>query len=486
MHLKISVTFPNRRYHGRCSDNLSEERIEYPPSPTRLFQSLIAASHIGIYGYLHTAIRDRALQWLETLAPPVIEAPTVCVTGGGVINYVPNNDNGKKENRLEHVRTAKSFLNTAFPGDASLHYYWRFEENEEANASARVICAIASLMTHLGQHQDTVYASGTIEETSPAATPSFHYPHESRGASWTVPRPGTYHAYRERYDQMLQGVSKDNTLIPVRQIDYRPVDTITFNHPVALFELWRNEDQRLRYDPRDLLQPSGMTRHAMIEWLNEHPSIGKFYGVEHLVRLIAGHDGGKQYNGPHIACVPIPSLDDQGVADGLIRRVLLVGLGCQDLQLREIFKAVVEGINGMALRDRGRPIGFLKRGSIHDNVLRTINERPGKVWRTLTPIILTGMMRRGRAIEPLISRAMIQAGIDPDLIESIAAFSGPIVAQTVRALDYRIDRESYLSQTPRYHAEVIFKCPVKGTLIIGRGRHSGFGLMAPCLTSVSW
>lgn len=483
MQLIISVIFPNRRYHGRFSENLGEERIEYPPSPTRLFQSLIAASHIGIYGQINVEARDRALRWLETLPPPTIEAPAVCENGRDVINYVPNNDNGNKDNPFEHVRTAKSFLSVAFCRENQLTYRWKFDQTTEALEAAKTICAIARLMTHLGQHQDIVYAIGAIEETSLLTEPHLtHHPVERIGASWTTPLPGAYNAYRERYELMLNGISKDNTTIPVRQIDYRPADTITFNPPMALFELWRNEDERLRYDPRDLLQPSGMTRHAMIEWLNDHQSISKFYGEENTVRLITGHDAGKRYEGPHIACVPIPSLDDRGLADGLIRRVLVVGLGCNDEKSEEIFQAVTEGINGMTLRDRGRPIGYLKKGATDDNVLRAIVKRPGKIWRTVTPIVLTGMMRRGRAIEPLIGRAMNQAGIDPNLIESIAAFGGPIVAKTVRALDYRIDRQSYLAQTPRYHAEVVFKQPIEGALIIGRGRHSGFGLMTPCLT----
>jgi CRISPR-associated protein Csb2 len=50
-------------------------------------------------------------------------------------------------------------------------------------------------------------------------------------------------------------------------------------------------------------------------------------------------------------------------------------------------------------------------------------------------------------------------------------------------MEYQIEKDSYLAQTPRYHAEVIFKQPVEGVLVIGRGRHSGFGLMMPCLES---
>ena len=126
-------------------------------------------------------------------------------------------------------------------------------------------------------------------------------------------------------------------------------------------------------------------------------------------------------------------------------------------------------------------IGYLRKVSLNDSILRLFTRKSYRVWRTVTPIILTGLMRRGRGAEVLIARALKQSGVNEDDIESIATFSGPIVPKTARALDYRIEKDSHLAHTPRYHAEVIFKRPVEGVLVIGRGRHYGFGLMIPCL-----
>jgi CRISPR-associated protein Csb2 len=127
----------------------------------------------------------------------------------------------------------------------------------------------------------------------------------------------------------------------------------------------------------------------------------------------------------------------------------------------------------------------LKRASLKDPVLRLFlrlsTGKAARVWRTVTPIVMTGLMRRGRGAEALIARALKQAGMSENDIESVAAFSGPVMPKTVHALDYRIEKNSYLAQTPRYHAEVIFKRPVSGPLVVGRGRYSGFGLMMPYL-----
>ncbi|MGH9845805.1 MAG: type I-G CRISPR-associated protein Csb2 [Blastocatellia bacterium] len=489
MQLNLTVTFATGRYHGR----IGEEELEFPPSPSRLFQALIAGSHCGAYGVVHADKRDRALQWLESLEPPVIETPAHRETGRGITNYVPNNDDQIPQAHIPnsgHVRTAKSFLAMVLPAGNTLQYRWRFESHQEAAENAAVICSMARLVTHLGQHQDTVYVRGEIADDVEASDgANAMRPAEQNDGDWTSPKAGAMDAYRRRYQAWLKGDSKDNVPIPARRVDYRSPETISFDAPMALFELWHNEDERLRYDPRDLRQPAAMVRHAMIEWLEARPAFSRQYGEDLTSRLIAGHEASrqemsKQHNAAHIACVPIPSLNAEGVADGWIRRVLVIGFGCERKDAVEVFEGITNGINGADLKDQAVRVGYLKKASLNDAVLRLFTRKPYRVWRSVTPVILTGLMRRGRGAEVLIARALKQAGMNEDDIEAIAAFSGPIVPKTVHPLDYCIEKNSYLAQTPRYHAEVIFKRPVIGPLVIGRGRHCGFGLMLPCLEEI--
>ncbi len=477
MQLNLTVTFATNRYHGR--DDKGES--EFPPSPSRLFQALIAGSHCGAYSVIHTDKRDRALRWLESLEPPMIKTSACRETGRGITNYVPNNDNQIPLAHIPnsgHVRTAKSFLARVFPTSNTLLYRWRFEGNQEADENAAVICSMARLITHLGQHQDTVYVRGEIANDVEASdeTNAMH-PVEQNDGDRTSPKAGSLDAYRRRYQAWLKGDSKDNVSVPARTVHYRSPEAINFDAPMALFELWRDEDERLRYDPRDLRQPAAMVRHAMIEWLEARPAFRQHYGEELTSRLIAGHEADKHHNGAHIACVPIPSLNVEGLADGWIRRVLVIGFGCEEKNAVEVFESVTNGINGAGLKDQYSKVGYLKKASLNDSVLRLFTRKDYRVWRTVTPIIMTGLMRRGRGAEPLIARALKQAGVNENDIDSIAAFSGPIIPKTVRALDYRV--ADYLAETPRYHAEVIFRKPVVGLLIAGRGRHSGFGLMMP-------
>jgi CRISPR-associated protein Csb2 len=423
----------------------------------------------------------------------VIETPVVRDTGKGITNWVPNNDDKIPLPHIpnsDHVRTAKLLLAKTFPASNELMYYWNFESSPVADENAVVLCAMARLITHLGQHEDTVYVSGEITNSQTGSDgPGLMRPIERNDGDWNAPKAGALDAYRQQYKAWLKGDSRDDVSVPARRVEYRSPETINFDFPTALFELWRNADERLPFDPRDLRQPAGMVRRAMIEWLEAHPGFRDYYGDDLTTHLIAGHEANQnevvQFNGAHIGCVPIPSLNEDDLADGLMRRVLLVGFGCQERKAIELFDSVADGINGAALKDQRVMFGYLRKGSLNDSVLRLFTRKAYRVWRTVTPIILTGLMRRGRGAEVLIARALKQAGVNEDDIESIATFSGPIVPKTARALDYRIEKDSLLAQTPRYHAEVIFKRPVEGALVVGRGRHYGFGLMIPCLNTPS-
>ena len=59
MILEIEVNFTAGHFHGE----------EWPPSPARLFQALVAGSHRGAHGLMNQAVRDEALRWLERQEP---------------------------------------------------------------------------------------------------------------------------------------------------------------------------------------------------------------------------------------------------------------------------------------------------------------------------------------------------------------------------------------------------------------------------------
>src|SRR5712692_11692388 len=98
--LVISVRLQDGRYHGAG---------DWPPSPARLFQALVAGA--GLSGPLQREVRD-ALEWLERRPPPLVGAP-LPRRGQRVMFYMPNNDLDAVDGdprRVAEVRTATKFF----------------------------------------------------------------------------------------------------------------------------------------------------------------------------------------------------------------------------------------------------------------------------------------------------------------------------------------------------------------------------------------
>src|ERR1700676_384636 len=93
----LFVRLHDGRYHGRP---------EWPPSPARLFQALIAGA---ARGEMIAKEDRRAFVWLESLKAPLIAAPPMRA-GQSFSNFVPNNDMdavGGDPKRVSKIRAPK-------------------------------------------------------------------------------------------------------------------------------------------------------------------------------------------------------------------------------------------------------------------------------------------------------------------------------------------------------------------------------------------
>ena len=115
MIFQITIRFLDTHYHGRRDGG----EPEWPPSPLRVFQAMLAGAKAD-----WSVERAAAFDWLEQLQPPVIHAPRVR-HAVGVLTYVPNNnaDSG------EIIRAPKTIQPCALP-DKGRHveYLWTFDE----------------------------------------------------------------------------------------------------------------------------------------------------------------------------------------------------------------------------------------------------------------------------------------------------------------------------------------------------------------------
>jgi CRISPR-associated protein Csb2 len=362
-------------------------------------------------------------------------------------------------------------------------YQWQIGAEASATKQADVIAAMSSLLAYVGRTVDLAYARGQLldgEAPAKSAQGKRWQPTEREGGRWLAPAAGFLEFLDRRFPRSVSAEPPDFT--NTRQVNYEPEDDLRFAAPVTVFEMLRMDGRKLAFDPRDLRQPAGMVRNAMLRWADATPGIRPHFAPDQLARFLQGHKsaaGKEPSEGGHFAVVPLPSVNPPSfTADGWLRRVAVIGYGVTSPADHELFQELTRGLHGASLQDSGKPRGELRllTANQQQRVLAPL-AGPASRWRSATPVVLTGFTRKGRAAEACLLRALVQQGYRAEDIESVAAFTGPIVPTAQPARAYRV--QGYLDTTPRIHAEVIFRRQLAGPLVVGRGRFTGFGLLIP-------
>jgi CRISPR-associated protein Csb2 len=194
--LLISVRFHDGRYHGA---------IDWPPSPARLFQALIAGA--GLRGPLNPT-QVKALEWLETMPPPIVAAPVVR-KGQSVGNFVPNNDLdavGGDPRRIGSIRAKKAIRPHLFGAEQPFLYAWTLRDEPVTEEYSRVIQEMAEQVYQLGRGVDLAWAwAESLNELELASRldaykgmihrPSFG----GSGKPLSCPAKGSFRSLEDRY-----------------------------------------------------------------------------------------------------------------------------------------------------------------------------------------------------------------------------------------------------------------------------------------------
>jgi CRISPR-associated protein Csb2 len=539
-HLCISVRFidPSDRplFHGRSDGGAPE----WPPSPLRLFQALVAAS-AARFGD-SDRFRDHAapaFEWLAALHPPTIVAPEG-ITGIPFRTAVPNNDMDVVARdwarRLEPhkqpaaLKTLKTVWPTYIVGDGefpAVHYLWDVEDMDQAEFERHkaALFAAAGDLVALGWGTDMAIGHGRLLTCAEARN--------LKGQRWEpagntavtrlrVPTPGTFGALATRYGAFLSRLGeKGFVLVPpltaFAVVGYRrPTDILP--RPFAAFELRTPDFERFRpFNPtRHACIVAGMVRNAIAKLAEDMQPFG--LTDEHLERFINtfihGHtrNGKRQAQGPdadrRFAYLPLPSLERRGSAGVVvtaIRRVLVVGPPGRD---REVAWAKVLSGRELTPLNNHTPPAAIRIIEKPVAALRTDpNLRPyvgeGTVWSTVTPLVLPGhdeaapeiIARRVRlapnqaarqrvrekAVERtkrLLRRALEQAGWSRELVAEAKLEWQPVGFRAgVELVNCYCVPES-LNRLPRYHVRVRWPVPIQGPLAAGAGRYRGLGVFA--------
>jgi CRISPR-associated protein Csb2 len=513
--LVLSVRFHDGRYHGRP---------EWPPSPARLLQALVAGAANG--GALAPEERN-ALAWLEQLAPPVIAAPPVRA-GSGFRNYVPNNDLdavGGDPRRVAEIRAPKFIKPLLFDSSASLLYTWQFEEGED---QARRICGIANRLYQLGRGVDTAWAWGEIIDAADldkrlAEHGGGVYKPGERGAGLQLPCPQKgslkslelrFKATGKRFRTITLGrqVQQLFAQAPKPRFAVVSYDSSTRQY---LFEL-REPTRESAFAPWPLTQVSNL-----VEGLRDRAARrlkDKLLEKAATIDCVFISRNAKEADkAARIRILPLPSIGSPYVVRSVRRVLVEVPPNCP-LPAEDVAWAFSDLlVSDQVHRDTGELVGETSLVPTDDfGMLRHYGIDAGKSeshrrWRTVTPAALPLQAAR-RRIDPGRLREELQAArgsVGMQLKEAKASSErlneeSRAAAAVVQALRHagasarpdtiRVQREPFEGRGARaeafangtrfskerlWHIEIAFAQPVRGPLVIGDGRYLGLGIMAP-------
>ncbi len=521
--LRISVRFLDGEFHGRGDGGANE----WPPSPLRLFQALVAASAArwnerrGIH---HAA---PALRWLETLPPPIIVAPT-SAEGAAYRLYVPDNVGdlvGKSwskgnDGSIADYRTEKTVRPTHVHGDGAVHFLWSLDVPDQTPHLPTLLTATRSI-THLGWGVDLVVADAEVipsSEVSALGGQIWKPAPDGGGRSLRVPQPGTFDDLEHRHHAFLHRVSgvDGGTFSPVprlsayRSVDYRS-DAEPARAPVAVFALRQIDDSGFRsFDPlRRGLHVAAMLRHV-----TGGADIARSLGWTdaQTARFVHGHAEEDSTATPaaRLIFLPLPSIESRGKgkADvvGGIRRVLVTAQGPID---GKQFQRLAQRLAGLELIDDkgGKPTAVLSRLPSSDRLTADNYLRPSAAWATVTPVILPGyddprklrqrlrengglsaheksalLVKLDQRIDSLLRKALRQAGYSEAVTRHAAIEwrgSGYLPGTDLASRYMTGDQHRRFR---KLHVRIQFRdehgqpLPIPGPLCLGGGKFSGTGL----------
>lgn len=504
--VRISVTLFDGLFHGRGDRG----QPEWPPTPLRLYQALVAANATRLN---EPAVR-RVLSWLAEAPPPRIVTPCATI-GAGYLLSVPNNAmdiparawsrgnyDEKADNDPRKHRALKGVRPHRLPdGQTTLRYDWPAQNNSPPEDDLRDVC---ERLYALGWGIDLACSTADLIDEPPPDEPwldSWSAADVGASRRFRCPNQSTLDALGRGHEAFLARVSlgKEMHFAPppplseFASVGYRrPSDPLP--RPYRLFEL-RDVDGGLHRCPLErLAELAGMVRHLAIDQMTQFPPAG--VDDDWVETYVAGHRKAERGEHRQLSYVPLPSVGHRHTDPG-VRRVMLAASSGEEAWLNTVARRLA----GLRLEpEQGDEFGYNRfdDGGVMpppllvpialDGVSRCYTG-PSRVWHSFTPVILPGHTNRRRGKrDRLIEKALAQSGV----MQACEYEAGPIsrFAKSYSAQKYVADstapggkREVGFRRPERFktlsavHLTLRFAEPVEGPLLIGAGRHCGFGLM---------
>jgi CRISPR-associated protein Csb2 len=480
----ISVTFLDPLFHGKGDG----DEPEWPPSPMRVFQALLAGSRTGCRNIEWSTAKSDAFRWLERRKAPVIITPSARRASASTL-FVPNNDSDKEFDRQDRLTTKHIRPHRLLDG-STLHYLWRIDESEERSTKsyAELLCSEARHLKALGWGIDQVVGYGRIlTEAKTAVLPGHRWRardgYQPGQRTFRVPVEGSLEDLEAVHQSFLRRVNGKQYCPRLR---LRKFDTVAYlresvlpPRPSAVFEL----PEEIAFRQEDAVRVAAMLRSLACKLAREDTH--KFPGESDL--YVAGHMKEDDQGRPRFSYLPLPTIG-HAHADGMIRRLMIAEpLGGDGTHARwaknRLRNALLKDHNN---KDRGVLCDLWRSES-----KRVVDRYVGKsrAWCSVTPVILPGYddfkaiprhnTERPTKAERLLFKCLTHAGISIESVKDVTLRRSPIWPGSQHPKHYH--RPDYLKDhhaRPGWHVRLVFHEPLAGPLAIGAGRHCGLGILA--------
>ncbi len=462
---------------------------DWPPSPFRLFQALVAGAYSGRWRFEgDRSETDRTLVWLESLGAPLILAPRR-KAGATVQYFVPNNDLDSVADdprRSSEIRTPKVMRSAILETDDPFVYLWDIDEIESRPAALRRLC---ERLHTFGRGIDAAYATvrmeapETVREFIAAHRGSVSRPSEgsssSRGTILPCPQPGSLTSLHERFELTRYRFSPTGKGSKAK-IEFRqPPKSIA--RPVLY-------DRLPRYLTFEFRELSGSTAFYPIRLplaVFAAKSVRDLaaerlrsaYDPNIVDSFVIGRGASLVDTFSRVRFVPLPSIGSR-YTESSIRRISVELPSDCPVEADDMRWAIsgqqVTGLGSVRLLEAvNNPMAYPYRIG-----------RQARRWQTVTPAALptqrivgrNGALARleseGAAVFDVV-QALRHADVRARPID-IRVQREPFSTKGLRAEEFRADR---FEARRLYHVDITFDRDVSGLLLIGDGRWLGLGLM---------
>lgn len=442
-----------------------KDKVEWPPHPDRFFSALVQA-----WGDLGEPDEGRrALQWLEEAGPPWISAGRL-LSANKVVRYVPVNDQPKGKTQIQGTGLCRDRQPRMIPQGAPeapiAAFFW--PDHVAPQQVREALSKLAAQVSHLGHSSSLVQVS--LIESLPSGLASWK-PDPDGELTFRVPFPGRLEELIAAYQRRWQAVSWPPLGLHLNYAEVREQSPVAKggHGEMVLF--------RLRYDGAPL--PLEACLRILTVWRRALMNAGP----QPVPGILSGHAPESRPGqpiplpGPHLALVPLPDVGH------LYARGHLVGLAAVlprnvSAADRKIALSTLSQVERLTVGELGvlrlEPVDGLETRKALQTATWT---RPAQVWASVTPVLLGKFPRRLFSQESceILMEACEIAGYPRPRRVDIAGV--PWIAGSVPSLRFPA-MPSRLGKPPRarLHARLEFEVPVRGPVLIGAGRHLGYGI----------